>query len=249
MPLVTGSSSLISVAWNLSSSLVVETLKNPSGSFFTFTLPVTSSISGLQTLTTSGFTLTVKPITVTSGVSSTASTSTSDVETFTEPGGSSIVLTLPTGTTLTGVNTITTDRSTLTVAPVSIPTDSATITSTMVTLPSRLSVEHFTRNSVTANSWLTTTGSDHSTTIIPIIYLVRRVYRILFGTRQKFQKLGSIGHLFPIYLNFTSLASRSLASLFLAHAMTLQDLPPKTMRPPSVRRPHLHRPLPHLVAH
>ena len=86
------------------------------------------------------------------------------VETLTEPDGSTIILTVPSGSpVITGIETITTDGSTLTVGPV------PTVTSTMTTLPPGISLEDFTDFPITTNIWLTTTGSDSSTTIVPVI--------------------------------------------------------------------------------
>ncbi|KAK7742206.1 hypothetical protein SLS62_010778 [Diatrype stigma] len=164
--LSTSSGSLTSTIPSGSASLIVETLTEPNGPIVTVTLPTSASITGLETLTISGSTLTVEPISITSSLSSTPSASTSNVETFTEPDGSSVAFTLPPGSTLTGLQTITTDGQTLTIQPV--PT-SVTIASTMTTVPASLSIEPFTETPVTGNMWLTTTGNDHSTTIVPVI--------------------------------------------------------------------------------
>ncbi|RAO67474.1 uncharacterized protein BHQ10_003486 [Talaromyces amestolkiae] len=163
------SSSLISTKPNGSTSLIIQTVTEPNGPVVTVTLPASASITGLETLTISSSALTVEPISITSSVSSPPSVSTSNVETFTEPNGSSVVLTLPPGSTLSGFQTLTTGGETLTIQPVPTPTTSATITSTMTTAPAELSIEPFTATPVTGNMWLTTTGSDHSTTIVPII--------------------------------------------------------------------------------
>ncbi|QKX64354.1 uncharacterized protein TRUGW13939_11528 [Talaromyces rugulosus] len=95
--LSTGSSPLTSTRPSGSASLIVQRLTEPNGPIVTVTLPTSASVTGLETLTISGSTLTVKPISITSSVSSTPSASTSNVETFTEPDGSSVVLTLPPG--------------------------------------------------------------------------------------------------------------------------------------------------------
>lgn len=43
------------------------------------------------------------------------------------------------------------------------------VTSTMTTLPPGFSIQDFTDFPISGNIWLTTTGSDHSTTIVPVI--------------------------------------------------------------------------------
>lgn len=116
----------------------------------------------VQTITTDGVTITLTPI------------QTVTVETLTEPDGSAIILTVPSGSSvITGVETITTDGSTLTVGPVATSgitsPPSGTVTSTMTTLPPGLSLSDFTAFSITTDIWLTTTGSDASTTIVPVI--------------------------------------------------------------------------------
>ncbi|KFZ10750.1 hypothetical protein V501_05054 [Pseudogymnoascus sp. VKM F-4519 (FW-2642)] len=149
--------------------LIIQTLTEPNGLVVTLIVPTSASVTGLETLTISGSTLTVEPISITSSVFSTPFTSTSNVETFTEPNGSSVVLTLPPSSTLTGLQTVTTDGQTLTIQLVPTPTTSDIITATMTTVPAGLSIKPYTDTPVTGNMWLTTTGSDHSTTIVPII--------------------------------------------------------------------------------
>ena len=115
------------------------------------TLPPLST-GGFETVTTDGVTITLTAIPAVIA------------ETLTEPDGSTIILTVPLGSaTITGVETITTDGSTLTVGPVPM------VTSTMTTLPAGLSLEDFVDFTITTNIWLTTTGSDSSTTVVPII--------------------------------------------------------------------------------
>lgn len=119
-------------------------------------IPPDNGNTGPITITTGGTTITIAPI------------QTSNVQTLTGPDGSTTVLTLPPGSTITGVETITTGGTTLTVGPVTtLPP--ATITSTMTTVPSGVSLEDFTASRISTNIWITTTGSDSSTTIVPVI--------------------------------------------------------------------------------
>ncbi|KFX99279.1 hypothetical protein V495_04210 [Pseudogymnoascus sp. VKM F-4514 (FW-929)] len=78
-------------------------LTKPNGLVVTLTLPASSSVTRPETLTISGSTSTVEPISITSSVFSTPPVSASNVETFTERNGSSVVLTLPPRSTLTGL--------------------------------------------------------------------------------------------------------------------------------------------------
>ncbi|KAH7182078.1 hypothetical protein DER46DRAFT_670422 [Fusarium sp. MPI-SDFR-AT-0072] len=68
----------------------------------------------------------------------------------------------------TGVDTITTNGMTLTIT--SLPTSADDdVTSTMTTVPPGVSLEDFTDFPVTTNIWITTTGRDSSTTVVPVI--------------------------------------------------------------------------------
>ena len=98
-----------------------------------------------------------------------SSSNTALVETLTEADGSTVTLTIPSESgVITGITTVVTDGSTLTLMPIET-TLPDTITSTMTTTPAGLSAEIYTDSSLTSNRWLTTTGSDSSTTIVPII--------------------------------------------------------------------------------
>ncbi|KAF4943841.1 hypothetical protein FGADI_13121 [Fusarium gaditjirri] len=68
----------------------------------------------------------------------------------------------------TVVQTVTTNGMTLTITslPTSMDDD---VTSTMTTVPPGVSLEDFTDFPVTTNIWITTTGSDSSTTVVPVI--------------------------------------------------------------------------------
>ncbi|KAK0112622.1 hypothetical protein ONS95_014364 [Cadophora gregata] len=137
-----------------------ETLTDANGSPITITLaPGQTPVTGPTTITTNGQTITVAPV-QTSGP-------TSNVQTVTQPDGSTVTLTLPPGSTITGIETITTGGSTITVGPT--PRETGTVTSTMTTIPAGVSLQDFTDFPITSNIWITTTGADSSTTIVPVI--------------------------------------------------------------------------------
>ena len=137
------------------------------------TLPATT---GVRTITTDGKTLTITPL------------PTATLETLTEPDGSTIVLTIPLGSSaITGLTTITTDGSTLTVGPAPTSTSSNgvdDITSTMTTVPPGVSIEDFTDFPISTNIWLTTTGKDSSS--FQSYCPVQPVSRSLYGTHPKY---------------------------------------------------------------
>ncbi|KAK6400435.1 hypothetical protein LTR81_024312 [Elasticomyces elasticus] len=160
---------------NGSSTLTLESILTPIGvapQIQTLTIPDESTVN-LRTIVESQTTL-INGSTLTAGPLPTNPLSTSglDVETFTRPVESTGTSDLLSGTSITGIETLMTVGSTLAVGPGATPSTTFTsnpVTSTMTTLPPGLSIELFTDISLTANSWLTTTGVSHSTTIVPII--------------------------------------------------------------------------------
>ncbi|SCN74636.1 uncharacterized protein FFNC_11530 [Fusarium fujikuroi] len=87
------------------------------------------------------------------------------------PAGASVSVPPGQGGTLpptTGVETITTNGMTLTITTLPASTDDD-VTSTMTTVPPGVSLEDFTDFPVSTNIWITTTGKDSSTTVVPVI--------------------------------------------------------------------------------
>ncbi|KAF5962657.1 carbohydrate esterase family 3 protein [Fusarium bulbicola] len=68
----------------------------------------------------------------------------------------------------TVIQTVTSNGMTLTITSLPTSTDDD-VTSTMTTVPPGVSLEDFTDFPVTTNIWITTTGSDSSTTVVPVI--------------------------------------------------------------------------------
>ncbi|KAF5254019.1 hypothetical protein FANTH_1201 [Fusarium anthophilum] len=68
----------------------------------------------------------------------------------------------------TVIQTVTTNGTTLTITSLPTSTDDD-VTSTITTVPPGVSLEDFTVFPVTTNIWITTTGSDSSTTVVPVI--------------------------------------------------------------------------------
>ncbi|RBQ72054.1 hypothetical protein FVER14953_09857 [Fusarium verticillioides] len=87
------------------------------------------------------------------------------------PAGASVSVPPGQGGTLpptAGVETITTNGMTLTITTLPASTDDD-VTSTMTTVPPGVSLEDFTDFPVSTNIWITTTGKDSSTTVVPVI--------------------------------------------------------------------------------
>ncbi|KAK5731515.1 hypothetical protein LTR17_011313 [Elasticomyces elasticus] len=115
----------------------------------------------------SGVIVTKVPQSASDGQSASFKTATVVPITTTDAQGSTITTT----STISGGVVITTTNSagavittTSTPAIVTYP-----ITSTMTTLPPEVSIQDFTNFPITTNIWLTTTGSDKSTTIVPVL--------------------------------------------------------------------------------
>lgn len=104
----------------------IVTVTGALGTTLTLTLPPGSSITGTTTLTTDGRTLTVAPIQT--GLTRSVPPSASNVVTLKEPNGSSVTLTLPLGSLITGSTTLTADGQTITGSPGEASATHSTIT-------------------------------------------------------------------------------------------------------------------------